>query len=414
MSLHLDDRRLHQRCLELAAVAVDFDLSRAERSELDTHLADCPSCNRRGAALRTDAGILTRQLELLPSLRVDAAVHAAIARRSDRPQRLLLLVAAALLLLGALAVGAVGASLVRDRQTLPITVVPTAPVAVASLEPPSPSPTPTPAPSAPVATEVDPAVLLRVEIRPDVSVGRTPSLTVYRDGTVLRRGDLNGLVSRLTPAGLGLLLAPATDSGLFAASGDIRPGPDWAAGFVTYAIDLRQGEAIVHRSTTNVLLTPATKAESERIIALAERLDGLESWLPAGAWDIGPAAATPYVASHYLLKVTAFKDQPDIEYPAQPLDVADVDWPLTGSLEGFGKLQEPPPLGDGTISRCAVITLAEAVAVERALAAAPFVSGGERLQADLGWAASNSHVTVSLAPLLPDDALDCSVDLGWP
>jgi hypothetical protein len=276
------------------------------------------------------------------------------------------------------------------------------------------SPSPSPSPSGPVATDVDPAVLLRVEIRPDVSAGRMPSMTVYRDGTVLRRADPDGRITRLTPAGLELLLAPATDSGLFAKSGEIRPDPGYAAGFVTYTIDLRQGEEMVNRSTTNVLLTPATKAESERIIALAERLDDLESWLPADAWDVGPASATPYVPSHYLLKVTAFKDQPGTVYPPQPLDVADVEWPLPGSLDGFGALQEPPPLGAGTTSRCGVVSLTEAAAVERSLAAAPVTSGGELLQADLGWASSTSHVTVGLRPLLPDDALDCAVDLGWP
>jgi len=808
MSLHLDDRHLHQRSLELAAMSVDFDLTRAEMGELEAHLAACPSCDRRVAALRTDARALGQPFELLPSSSVDAAVYAAIARRSAPPQRLLLMAAAALLLLGALAAGAVGASLLHDRQTLPTTDVPTAPVADASPgldtvpaalgetwqtldfpaysagglieavafdgvdfvgvgrggcvpdfndptncygaawtmapdgawvrtpdqpglevgltvptsgpekgifdvamgpaglvaigqayddigsgvwrspdgktwerfadvlgprpssmrlsaiaagaggyvivgwmidgympgnaagptahaaawaspdgvtwtrakdsadmdvgpcfdtteEPscggmlgvtpsgsgfvavgqnrtgpaanatrpaawtspdglawtrsdggldfdgflsgvtpggpglvaigticqsecygtaaggiavtsvdgstwsvvpvsgaipldhvaatgdevfalgdangselqlwrsytgvtwqratgmPSPegaggyrgldiaatadrivvvgwanvggegepfrnfaymspaigsaAPTPTPSPSEPVATEVDPAVLLRVEVRPDVSAGRWPLMTVYSDGTVLRRADPDGLVTRLTPAGLELLLAPATDSGLFAKSGDIRDALGYDAGFETYTIDLRQGETMVRRSTTNVPKSTATRAEAEQIIALAEHLDSLGSWLPADAWNVGPASATPYIPSHYLLKITVVKDRPGVNDATWPLDVADLDWPLAGGLDTFGNPQEPPPLGAGSTSRCGVLTLAEAAAVQRVLKDAPLVpENRESLQADLSWKAAGSQVTVKLVPLLPDDPLDCAVDVNWP
>ena len=66
------------------------------------------------------------------------------------------------------------------------------------------------------------------------------------------------------------------------------------------------------------------------------------------------------------------------------------------------------------LPRCGVFTLAETASVERALAAAPLVQMGDRLQADLDWVPSIGHVTMSLVPLLPDDALDCAVDLGWP
>ena len=39
-------------------------------------------------------------------------------------------------------------------------------------------------------------------------------------------------------------------------------------------------------------------------------------------------------------------------------------------MEGFGDLAEPQPLGDETTSRCGLVTLVEAAAVQRALAAA--------------------------------------------
>lgn len=129
---------LHERGLQLAAMAVDYELTSAETNELATHLATCPSCARRAAALRADAGALSEPLTLLPSARVDAAVYAAIARRPARPQRVwVLAAAAALLLLALLGALATGAYLLRNWQILPITVVPSpsAPVAVISPQP---------------------------------------------------------------------------------------------------------------------------------------------------------------------------------------------------------------------------------------------------------------------------------------
>ena len=121
----VDDRRRHEHSLELAATAIDFDLASAEAGELEQHLATCTTCTRRVAALRGDARMLSRPLTLLPSPRVDAAVLAAIARRTVRPQRLLLLAAAALLVVTLIGAVAVGASLLRPPQLLPTTVVPT-------------------------------------------------------------------------------------------------------------------------------------------------------------------------------------------------------------------------------------------------------------------------------------------------
>jgi hypothetical protein len=131
----------HDRILELAAGAVDFDLTSAEAAELEAHLTICPACARRAAALRTDAQILDRPVTVLPSPRVDAAIFAAITRRPAQPHRLLLVAAAALLLLTLLGTLAVGAALLRSRETLPTTLVPNppTPVVVATA---SPVPTP--------------------------------------------------------------------------------------------------------------------------------------------------------------------------------------------------------------------------------------------------------------------------------
>jgi hypothetical protein len=142
-ALRRDDR--HDRPLELAALALDYDLTAAETRELSAHVASCPACARRVAAMRADARLLGRPLVLLPSARVDAAVAAAIAgrRRQTPPQRLVLLAAAALLLLAMLGAIAVGAALVRDLELLPMTerTVLRPPAAVVS-----PAPDPTSAP----------------------------------------------------------------------------------------------------------------------------------------------------------------------------------------------------------------------------------------------------------------------------
>jgi anti-sigma factor RsiW len=144
----LQGRELHERSLELSARAVDVELTNAETTELEAHLAACPTCARRTAALRADASMLGSVFTLLPSSRVDAAVYAAIARRPARPQRLMLLAAAALLLVALLGAAVVGGSMLRSRQTLPTTVVPTPTLPVAVVDP-----TTTPEASPPVVGE---------------------------------------------------------------------------------------------------------------------------------------------------------------------------------------------------------------------------------------------------------------------
>ena len=121
----LAERPLHDRSLLLAASAIDSALTTAETAELETHLATCPACRRRAAAMRSDAAALAAPLNLLPSRRVDDAVHAAISRPAGRFQRDVLLAAAALLLLVALlGVAAVGAYLWSESLKPPLSVAP--------------------------------------------------------------------------------------------------------------------------------------------------------------------------------------------------------------------------------------------------------------------------------------------------
>jgi len=163
MTVHdLPGRHDHERGLELAATALDFELSRPEAAELEIHLTGCPTCARRAAAMRTDGMALGRPMSLLPSARVDTAIHAEIAGRRSRPQRLVLVAAAALLLLALLGATAVGAYLLRSWQTLPITVAPQPTDRVAIANPrPDASPIVAPGPSAapivaPIVPPLDP------------------------------------------------------------------------------------------------------------------------------------------------------------------------------------------------------------------------------------------------------------------
>ncbi len=48
----------HDRALELAAMAIDFELTSAESAELEDQMAACPLCSRAAAAMRADAGAM--------------------------------------------------------------------------------------------------------------------------------------------------------------------------------------------------------------------------------------------------------------------------------------------------------------------------------------------------------------------
>ena len=414
MTIHqLPGRQDHERSLELAALALDFELTRAESAELEAHLAGCPACARRAAALRGDAVALGRPLTLLPSGRVDAAIAAEIAgrRAGAGPQRLVLVAATALLALALLGAAAVGAYLLRNVTTPPITDVTlvTPPVIDSPLPDASLVASPSAAPSrtVPVAAAIDPVVMLRVNFTSDTGGARYPSMTVYRDGTVVSQG---GAMTRLTPDGLDLLMAPAMQSDLLVTSGEIDVDPAYVGGGAGSSIELRRGEVMVRRSTIHSgAAVPAQRTEAERIEALAERLADHESWLPADAWAVGPTAAARYTPDRFRLMI-AIEDGPAGPYAA--LDVADVDWPLPGRLEEFGQAEVEAV--EGWSFRCGPLTQVEALAVQRALAAAPLRPKYEGLDADLDWAASRKHLTVSLVPLLPDDPNTCAVVGNFP
>jgi hypothetical protein len=149
---------VHREFLELAAAGIDFELSRAERARLDTHLATCQACPRRIAGLRSD----DRALVDLPRFVLDSAVAERLQRRRRPAGGLGMLRMVAIgALVGLLALGslAVGAELVRRGIADYLTVAPTEPAPSSpspdrsspSPDRPSPSPAlPSPSPSEPV------------------------------------------------------------------------------------------------------------------------------------------------------------------------------------------------------------------------------------------------------------------------
>ena len=146
---------VHRRPLELAAAAVDFELSANEREELDRHLAGCSLCRTRIAGLRRDAGAI----EVLPVLPVSAdqsaRLRAAALRRPVRPawSALRLVAVAAIVALLALAAVAVGSSLV-ERNPIDLSVVEPVPSAVVPAPVP-PSVVPSGEPSSPPSEQPD-------------------------------------------------------------------------------------------------------------------------------------------------------------------------------------------------------------------------------------------------------------------
>lgn len=128
---------VHEEFLELAAAAIDFELTPAERASLDAHLASCATCRRRVAAIEADQRAMFALPRLAPEPATSAVLRARVGRRQRMPRSTVrtLAIAAALALLAVTAL-AVGAQIVRrlDRDLTDVT--PTlAPDDLADIEP---------------------------------------------------------------------------------------------------------------------------------------------------------------------------------------------------------------------------------------------------------------------------------------
>ena len=109
----------HDEFLELAAAAIDFELSRDERAALEHHLADCSACRHRVAGFAADQTAIARLPRYVIGPAAATAVRGRVTRRSSAPRPTLrLLAAAAMLALLALAALAVGAQMIRRDHDL--------------------------------------------------------------------------------------------------------------------------------------------------------------------------------------------------------------------------------------------------------------------------------------------------------
>lgn len=139
----------HDRFLELAASAIDFELSADESTALQRHLAGCEVCRPRIAQIRGDA----RAIAALPLLRAGWSVPALTLNSPSTgltSASLRLIAMAALALALAIGIVAVGTEVIR-RQNLVTPTVTTepSPTAAASATAPSlPAPTTGPSPTA--------------------------------------------------------------------------------------------------------------------------------------------------------------------------------------------------------------------------------------------------------------------------
>ncbi len=114
----------HDRSLELAATAIDFELTAPERHALAEHLAGCQRCRAQADALRADARRSAAPAGARLSPATSSAILARVLRSPTQPTALRMVAFAALLALLAIGTAAVGAALVQQWQRSRLTVVP--------------------------------------------------------------------------------------------------------------------------------------------------------------------------------------------------------------------------------------------------------------------------------------------------
>ena len=107
----------HERFLELAAAAIDFELSAAESADLARHLASCASCRRTAHALREEARLIAALPVRSVAVERSPRLLAAALRTRTRIAPLRLVAIAAILALAALAALTAGAEIIRRLQS---------------------------------------------------------------------------------------------------------------------------------------------------------------------------------------------------------------------------------------------------------------------------------------------------------
>ena len=131
----------HERILELAVAALDFELPSRQRALVDAHLATCPICRQAVDEIRRDAERL-RGLPAgdAPDRVAQAVAQAAHGRRVATNRRFTLVLVMAAMLLAVIAAGSLAVGAIRDQRS---SVLP--PDSAPQTPPPTPAPTATPA-----------------------------------------------------------------------------------------------------------------------------------------------------------------------------------------------------------------------------------------------------------------------------
>ena len=264
---------------------------------------------------------------------------------------------AASLLLGVILAACAGtaATPTPDMNATPAPLAPSPPPSSSSSPFPSPSvspaaPTPAVSPEAAATPAADDALVARIFVYPDVTVGRVPPmLSVYADGRVLApswspEGTLDFVVRRLAPAGLAALRSALEGSGFFVGDIEIPPLQATDSGYTTYAVSLRIAGRLVTARTTN----SAMSAQGRALVDLAERWTHPERELPADAWLPGQSV---YQGTSWYLVLHLLSDFP----VTQAADSAALE-AAVGDLASFGRLVQS--LDDGSAVRCGSVDAA--------------------------------------------------------
>ncbi len=227
----------HRRCIELAAIGIDFPLGDADARLLDEHLRGCAPCRAEAAALRGDSAALIA----LPPVEPPGWVRRAIGRRYGLRRGVVLLAAAVVLAVTVGVALAVGANLQAVIEPTP------SPTPAASKSTPTPfpsaSPSSTASPTAAASPSSSPSPSPSPSQSPSPSPSRSgsipsgvPAAYPVGSGTAWMGAGPDGGTWLLTRSGeLGVGAGVVSTLGLVDSSGRPRPGwpialPGWRCG----------------------------------------------------------------------------------------------------------------------------------------------------------------------------------------
>ena len=249
----------HDRFEQLAAAAIDFDLTDLEREQLDEHLAGCPACRATAGAYRSDA-LALREMAFAPApAAVRVAVLDAAAHSAPRLVATWRVVAAAALLAAALVGAIIAVGAWNARPTLLMTV-------------PVPSPS---AGSTPAATSLAVAAEVGATCDGSLAAIATPTVQAQADGVHLQVENTSGL-----PLDFGI-----EDGTGLALEGDSVPG---ANGAFTY--DLPPG---TYRFACNASIVEFTVVDPAAHYVSPRRSCEAPGSGTTGSSDFAPGARGP-------------------------------------------------------------------------------------------------------------------------